>query len=53
MADAYMDGQWDTPDLARMVELIIENVKGNVVLGPPVRPRSAAACLPRCVLPNA
>ena len=30
MADAYMAGEWDSPDLARMVEVILENIKGKV-----------------------
>eukprot|EP01045_Picozoa_sp_COSAG04_P059795 COSAG04_NODE_29841_length_266_cov_0.646707_1_plen_33_part_01 len=25
MADAYMNGEWDSPDLARMVEVVAEN----------------------------
>ncbi len=35
LADAYMDRQWETEDLARFVELIIENAKAQVKLGLP------------------
>lgn len=33
LADAYMAGMWDSPDLARMVEVILENVKARVPVG--------------------
>ena len=35
MADAYMSGEWDSPDLARMVEVVAENVKARAPVGPP------------------
>jgi hypothetical protein len=30
-----MSGEWDSPDLARMVEVVAENVKARAPVGPP------------------
>lgn len=35
LAEAYMRGEWDSPDLARMVEVVAENVKARAPVGPP------------------
>lgn len=35
LADAYMARQWETADLARFVELVVENAKAKVKLGLP------------------
>jgi hypothetical protein len=41
MADAYMSGEWDSPDLARMVEVVAENVKARAPVGPPFQAATA------------
>ena len=41
MADAYMNGEWDSPDLARMVEVVAENVKARAPVGPPFQAATA------------
>lgn len=58
MADAYMSGEWDSPDLARMVEVVAENVKARAPVGPPFQAATAQLegfmrWLNGCVLLNA